>query len=358
MAPLAVFGVAFVVSSALTPAIARLARRFRVVDVPQAPKHVHAEPTPRWGGLALASGFFVAAIVIYWLHSAGHMPPPQDPADWLRLRGVLLGAGFATLFGAYDDWREQSPWPQFAAQFFLAIIAILHTVFLERFTNPLTNELVILPLWLVIPVTIFWVMGMINTVNFLDGLDGLATGVAAIAALLFAIHSYARIGQLAVGLFPIALMGACLGFLPWNFYPAKIFMGTAGSMLLGYNLTAFSLIAPAKLATALLVLGIPILDVAWQIMMRIRHGKAPWLADRSHLHHRLFDLGLSQRTVVVGYYAFCAGFGGLALILANRFHKLIALGILGVIVLGTLAVLTSHAESDDIHNRRVEGEDI
>ncbi len=340
MAPVTVFAVAFVVSLVLTPAMAQVARRFHVLDVPRAPKHVHVRPTPRWGGLALALGFFAAAAVIYWLHGTGRMPQPRDPADWLRLRGVLMGAGAATLFGAYDDWREQRPWPQFAAQFILAIIAIHHIVFLERFWNPLTNELVILPLWLVVPVTIFWVMGMINTVNWLDGLDGLATGVAAIAALLFAVHSYGRIGQLAVGLFPVALLGACLGFLPWNFYPARIFMGTAGSMFLGYNLAAFSLIAPAKLATALLVLGIPILDVAWQIMMRLRHGRAPWLADRSHLHHRLFDLGLSQRQVVVGYYAFCAGFGLLALVLTSRLYKLIALGALTAIVVGTLIALT------------------
>ncbi len=345
VAPLIVLFTACGMSFALTPPVARLARRFRVLDLPRSVKHVHSRPTPRWGGLALSISFFAAAVVIYWLHSVGHMPQPQDPADWLRLRGVLLGAGVATLFGAYDDWREQSPWPQLIAQFVLATIAITHTVFLERFTNPLTNELVILPFWLVVPVTVFWIMGMINTVNFLDGLDGLATGVSAIAALLFAVHSYGRIGQLAVGLFPLALMGACVGFLPWNFYPAKIFMGTAGSMFLGYNLAAFSLIAPAKLATALLVLGIPILDVAWQIMMRVRHGRAPWIADRSHLHHRLFDLGLSQRQVVVGYYALCAGFGGLALILQNRVHKLVALGVLTVLVVGTLVALTIRPQS-------------
>ncbi|MFQ5593809.1 MAG: glycosyltransferase family 4 protein [Anaerolineae bacterium] len=346
MVPTLVFAVAFGVSLTLTPAVARLARRLRVVDIPHAPKHVHARPIPRWGGLALSLGFFAATAVIYWLHGTGRMPQPSDPADWLRLRGILLGAGVASLFGAYDDWRELVPWPQFAAQFVLAIIAISHTVFLERFWNPLTNELVIIPLWLVIPITIFWVMGMMNTMNWLDGLDGLAAGVAAIAALLFAIHSYVRIGQLTVGLFPVALLGACIGFLPWNFHPARVFMGTAGSMFLGYNLAAFSLIAPAKLATALLVLGIPILDVAWQIMMRLRHGRAPWLADRSHLHHRLFDLGLSQRQVVIGYYAFCAGFGLLALVLTNRLYKLYALGLLGVIVLGTLIALTRHSGSE------------
>lgn len=347
MAPLSVFLIAFIASLAATPVVARLACRLHVIDTPRAAKHIHTQPTPRWGGLALAWGFFLAAAFIYWLHSTGRMPQPRDPADWLRLRGVLLGAGAATLFGAYDDWRELSPWPQLAAQFILAIIAIRHTVFLERFWNPLTNELVILPMSLVIPVTIFWVMGVINTVNWLDGLDGLATGVAAIAALLFAVHSYGRIGQLAVGLFPVALVGACLGFLPWNFHPARIFMGTAGSMFLGYNLAAFSLIAPAKLATALLVLGIPILDVAWQILMRIRHGRAPWLADRRHLHHRLFDLGLSQRQVVLGYYGFCAGFGLLALVLTNRLYKLYALGLLGVVVLGTLIALTRYTGSEN-----------
>lgn len=347
MAPLLVFVVAFVVSLAATPAVAHAARRYYVIDVPHAPKHVHTGLIPRWGGMAMTSGFFAAALVIYWLHGTGRMPQPQDPDDWLRLRGVLLGAGAATLFGAYDDWRDLTPRPQFLAQLVLAIIAISHTVFLERFTNPLTNQLVVLPLWLVVPVTIFWVVGMINTVNWLDGLDGLAGGVAAIAALLFAIHSYARIGQLAVGLFPVALLGACLGFLPWNFYPARVFMGTAGSMFLGYNLAAFSLIAPAKLATALLVLGIPILDVAWQILMRIRLGRAPWQAGREHLHHRLFDLGLSQRQVVIGYYAFCAGFGLLALVLTSRLYKLYALALLGMVVLGTFIALTLRSGSEN-----------
>jgi UDP-GlcNAc:undecaprenyl-phosphate GlcNAc-1-phosphate transferase len=292
-------------------------------------------------------GFLAAAALIYWLHGTQHMPAPNDPNDWLRLRGVLLGAGAAMAFGAFDDWREQSAWPQFVAQFILALIAISHTVFLERFTNPLTDEIVVLPLWIVVPVTAIWVMGMINTLNFLDGLDGLATGVAAIAAMLFAIHSYARIGQLAVGLFPVALLGACLGFLPWNFFPARIFMGTAGSMLLGYNLAAFSLIAPAKLATALLVLGVPILDVAWQIMLRLRHGQAPWLAGRTHLHHRLLDAGLSQRQVVIGYYIFCALFGMAALVLENRLYKLAALGVLVVVALVTLAALTARGLQEE-----------
>ncbi len=341
MAPLSVFAIALIVSLALTPAVRQLAWRLRVVDVPRAPKHIHAHPIPRWGGLALAAGFFAGTAVIYWLHTVDRIPQPSDPADWLRLRGVLWGAGFATLFGAYDDWHELSPWPQFAAQLILAAIAIHHTLFLERFTNPLTNQIVILPFWLVVPITVFWIMLMVNAVNWLDGLDGLTTGVAAIAALLFALHSYVRIGQLTVGLFPVALVGACLGFLPWNFHPARIFMGTAGSMFLGYNLAVFSLIAPAKLATALLVLGIPLLDVVWQIVMRVRYGRAPWLADRSHLHHRLLDRGFSQRQIVLGYYLFCASFGGLALLLNNRLYKLYALGLLSVIVLGIWILLES-----------------
>ena len=340
MAPLTVFAVAFVTTLVLTPFIARVAARFRAVDVPRPPRHLHRWPTPRWGGIALASGFFLASGVIYWLHASGRMPPPQDPDEWLRLRGVLLGSGAALLFGAYDDVRELSPWPQLAAQLVLAFIAIGHTVFLERFTNPLTDQVVVLPLGLTIVVTVFWIVGMINTVNWLDGLDGLAVGVAAIAALLFAIHSYGRIGQLAVGLFPVAIVGACLGFLPWNFHPARIFMGTAGTMFLGYNLAAFSLIAPAKVATALLVLGIPILDVAWQIAVRVRHGRAPWLADRGHLHHRLYDLGFSQRHVVLLYYLFCALFGTMALVLTHRLYKLVALTVLGVLMLAVLALLT------------------
>jgi UDP-N-acetylmuramyl pentapeptide phosphotransferase/UDP-N-acetylglucosamine-1-phosphate transferase len=185
---------------------------------------------------------------------------------------------------------------------------------------------------IVVAVTLFWVMGMMNTVNWLDGLDGLATGVGFIAAALFAIHSY-RLGQLEIALFPTALAGACLGFLPSNFHPARVFLGTAGAMVLGYALATLSILAPARIATALLVLGIPIVDVAWLIVSRWQRGRSPVQAGRDHLHHRLLDLGLGQRQIVALYYLFCLLFGSLALVAPSRLFKLVALLVLG---LGTL----------------------
>jgi UDP-GlcNAc:undecaprenyl-phosphate GlcNAc-1-phosphate transferase len=254
----------------------------------------------------------------------------------------MVGTVFVFLFGLWDDRRELAAWPQFVAQAVAALIAIAGTVFIERFTNPLTNQLVVIPEivpafgWgIVAAITVFWVMGMMNTVNWLDGLDGLATGVGLIAATLFAIHSY-RLGQPEIALFPTALAGACLGFLPFNFHPARVFLGTAGAMVLGYALATLSILAPARIATALLVLVVPIVDVAWLIVSRWRRGDSPTQAGRDHLHHRLLDLGLSQRQIVFVYYLFCLSFGLMALVAPSRLFKLIALLVLGV---GTLIAL-------------------
>ena len=270
--------------------------------------------------------------------------PPANPEDVRRLVAVLCGAAFVFAFGLWDDWRELPAWPQFVAQAVAALLAVAGTVFIERFTNPLGGQLVVIPDLLplvgwgvVVGVTIFWVMGMINTVNWLDGLDGLAAGVAFIAAVLFAIHSF-RLGQPEIALFPAALAGACLGFLPFNFHPARLFMGTAGAMTLGYALAALSILAPARIATALLVLGVPIIDVAWIIVSRWRRGASATQGGRDHLHYRLLELGLGQRQIVGLYYLFCLLFGALALIGPSPLFKLVALAALG---LGVLTVLWS-----------------
>jgi UDP-GlcNAc:undecaprenyl-phosphate GlcNAc-1-phosphate transferase len=186
--------------------------------------------------------------------------------------------------------------------------------------------------------TLFWIMGMMNTVNWLDGLDGLAGGVAVIASVLLFAHSY-RLGQYSVALLPLSLAGCALGFLPFNFHPARVFMGTSGALFLGFALGTMAIIGGAKMATALLVMGIPILDVGWQIINRLRLGRSPFLADRGHLHHRLLDLGLSQRRVVLLFYSLCAAFGALALILSSGFQKLLALLIMGAFALVGLVAL-------------------
>jgi UDP-GlcNAc:undecaprenyl-phosphate GlcNAc-1-phosphate transferase len=177
-------------------------------------------------------------------------------------------------------------------------------------------------------------VGIINTVNWLDGLDGLAAGVGTIAALLFAWHSL-NLGQEAVAAFPLALAGALLGFLPYNFAPARIFLGTAGAYVLGYNLATLSILSPAKIATALLVLSVPILDGIWRVADRLRRGRSPFQGDRGHLHFRLADEGVPIRLIVLGYYAFSLAFG-LVAIFAPGLFKLALLLLLGALVLTLL----------------------
>lgn len=336
-----IFGIAFCLSLLVTPLSIKLGHQFGMVDQPGG-RRKHQGAISRLGGLALMVGFMGAGLLVFGLSAAG-LWPPIGPEDRKLLAGVMLGSGLMFIFGFIDDRYQLPAWPQFAAQFGVALVAIAFDIIVERVTLPIFG-LTIFPEFITYPLTIFWVMGMINTVNWLDGLDGLAAGVAAIASLLFAIHAYS-LGQTVVAMFPLALAAACLGFLPFNFHPARVFMGSTGSMLLGFALASLSILAPAKLATALLVLAVPILDVAWLIIYRWRRRGNPARAGRDHLHYRLLDLGLSQRQIVLLYYSFCAAFGVLALIIEQRLVKLIALAVIAVLTTGLLWVLSRNDQS-------------
>ena len=238
------------------------------------------------------------------------------------------------------DKFELPPWLLFILQGVGLAIAIGHEIFIERFTNPITGqELILESRLLIYALTFIWVVGMVNTVNFLDGLDGLAAGVATIAALIFAWHSY-QLGQITVAAFPLALAGALLGFLPFNFTPATIFLGSAGAYFIAYQLATLSIIAPAKIATALLVLAVPIMDVAWRIFDRVRQGRSPFKGDRGHLHHLLTDLGIPTAMIVLGYYMVAAGFGLVAVLTTSPLFKLVLLLTLGLTILILLIWLT------------------
>jgi UDP-GlcNAc:undecaprenyl-phosphate GlcNAc-1-phosphate transferase len=185
-------------------------------------------------------------------------------------------------------------------------------------------------------------MGMMNTVNFLEGLDGLSAGVTAIVSIVLLVHML-RVGHYGPALLPAALLGTMLGFMPFNFAPAKIFLGS-GAITLGYLIGTLSLVAGARVATVLLVMGIPIVDVAWQIVNRWRHGRSMNEGDRGHLHYRLQDLGWSQSQIVFLYWAFCASFGVLALLVSSGILKLIAILCLAAWVAVVLSVLSRRAE--------------
>lgn len=319
-----VFAVAFITSLLLTPLSIRLAQHLQWLDQP-ALRRLHQTPTPRIGGIALALAFLAALAVT--------LPFPRtDDKELPRVLGLALGVGIVAIVGLLDDVRELKPLPLLAMQLGVALIALASGVIIHEISSPLDGSRLVLPDWLAIAFTLFWIVGMMNTVNFLDGLDGLVGGVTVIAGAILFLHTY-RLMQFSLALLPLALIGVTLAFMLFNFPPAKIFLGS-GAYVLGFALAVLAIIGGAKAATALLALAIPILDVAWQILNRLRAGKSPFAADRGHLHHRLYDSGISIRVIVLIYYAFTALFGALALILPSGIPKLITL-----IAIGGIAVM-------------------
>ena len=332
MVYLIIFVVGFLVTAVSTPMARKLSFKLGVVATPGG-RRLHEGHMPKLGGVPLMVGLLAAWGGIYWL-----IPPESTDASLLF--GVILGTLVLFIGGVLDDYFDLPPWAQFSIQFVGVGVAMWREVFIERFRNPITGKEVIVDFWLLILVlTLIWIVGMINTINWLDGLDGLAVGVGTIASLLFAWHSYS-LKQYTVAAFPLALAGALIGFLIFNFVPAKIFLGSAGAYLLGYQLATLSIISPAKIATALLVLAVPIIDVAWRIIDRLRQGRSPFQGDRGHLHHILYDRGLPMRSIVVGYYAITIAFGVTAIWMPSPLGKLVVLVVLGTAVMVLLIRLS------------------
>lgn len=334
-----VVAVAAAAALLLTPLAGWLGRRLGLVDRPGGRRTHHGE-IPRLGGIGPALAFLVALGVAA---AVGVLTTGYSLGDALRLRGLWVGGLCALLFGLLDDRFDLSPRVQLVLQVLLALVAVATLLWLERFTLPLLGYIELddyaWGVLVYVPLTVFWVTGMINTVNWLDGLDGLAGGIGAILCLVLAIHMH-RVGQSTVALLPLALFGALIGFLPYNLAPARVFLGSGGATFLGYALAALGLIAGGRIATVLLVLAVPIVDVMWQIFDRLRSGRSAGQGDRGHLHYRLLDLGLSQRAIVGLYWALCAVFGVLALVITSRTAKLLALAGTGIAVAGVLAFLS------------------
>lgn len=308
----------------LTPLAMRVARRSGAIDEPDAGRRVHSRPIPRAGGLAVAAAFVgiggLAVLFIGFNRPTGPFPFLYgNEANRDQLLALFGGALLAAAFGFIDDrWQIKARW-QLVFQIVLALLAIAvglvitvinnpldflggllspSTVRLAPETAPLTPASIL--------VTILWVVGMINSINFIDGLDGLSTGIALIAALTLSIISLTEgVGSYAplTALLCAALAGSLAGFLPWNFHPARVFIGTTGVMAVGYALAVLSIMGTAKVAVALLVLGVPIIDTFWIITRRLLSGRSPFEPDRGHFHHRLLDLGLSHTGAVLLIYA-------------------------------------------------------
>ena len=328
----------FLIALVLTPITGRIGRRLGLVAIPGG-RRQHKGVISRMGGVGLVLGFFGAIFVAQLWPIA-----TADTNEIRRFWGLIIGAVITFTFGVIDDSYELPAGIEYLGYLLASVAAIANLIILERFNNPLTNTTIVLSAIIYIPFTIFWLTGMTVTVNWLDGLDGLAAGVSAILALVLSLHM-ARSQQYSVVPQALALMGASLGFLIYNVSPAKTFLGSNGAFFLGYTLGALGLIAGGRVATVLLVMGIPIVDVAWTILDRWRHGLSPLHGDRRHLHFRLQDAGYSTRTIVLIYWAFCAFSGFLALILSSRVYKLVALLILGGFTLALLLYLSRDREA-------------
>ena len=335
------FAIAFAVSLALSPLSIRLGIKLGVADRPGG-RRQHRGVISRLGGIALYGGFVAAVIASQFLSV-----PRLDPNEPRRLAGLLAGTTTVFILGLLDDRYELGPGLQFAGQLLATLVGMAGLIFIEYVNNPFggPDARLYFPWWLAGALTIFWMMGMMNTVNWLDGLDGLAAGVVAIASLVLFANAAFRLqpAQESVALLPLALAGACLGFLPFNFHPARVFMG-GGAYVLGYALGALSIIGGAKVAAVLLVLGIPIVDAAVTIVRRWRRGGRPDVGDRGHLHFLLYDAGLPQRSIVIAYYVFCAVFGALDLAVSPRLYKLLALAVLTLLVTATLLFAGRHGK--------------
>jgi UDP-GlcNAc:undecaprenyl-phosphate GlcNAc-1-phosphate transferase len=322
-----------------TPVARRYAVHVGVIDRPVGEK-IHRRPTPLMGGTAIYLAFVVAAIIFL---------PLSKPVV-----GVLVGGFAAVAVGVIDERFDLSPPLHLLGQVGVAALTMTAGIgVLSHISNPLSglsNPGVSLPLWLGVVVTVVWLVGMMNTINFLDGLDGLAGGVSAIAAFLLAgwasethpylLPSMAHHEDL---ILPVALAGALLGFLVFNWHPARIFMGDSGSMFLGLALASLSIVGPAKLGTALLVLLIPVLDVAWAIIRRRMRGRSFLSGDKQHVYHRMMELGLSHLTTVVLLYVLAAALAILDLVLGGKVLKLVAFVVLTILIAAGFATLEARA---------------
>ncbi|MCA0453084.1 MAG: undecaprenyl/decaprenyl-phosphate alpha-N-acetylglucosaminyl 1-phosphate transferase [Chloroflexi bacterium] len=308
-----------------------LGKRFKIVSIMGGRRvnDADARGVSKLGGLVIFASFTVTVLV------AQVLPVPRlDPYETVRLAGLLIGGVVIFVVGLLDDIYQFKALSIFTGQSIAAGIAILFQIFIEFFNNPLTGEQTV-PWAYIVTVTLsyFWLVGMMNTVNFLDGLDGLAGGVAFIAGTMLFVNSALRVepAQTSVSLLMLALMGASLGFVLYNFYPARIIMG-GGAFYLGYLLGTLSIIGGAKMAAILLVMGLPLMDLVWQAVNRLRRGRSPFEGDRGHVHFRLQDMGFNQRQIVVGYYIFCAFFGVLTLVTESQLFKFVTLGVMLILV--------------------------
>lgn len=336
------FLTAFVLALILTPLAIWLAPKIGAMDIPKDERRVHSKPIPRFGGMAIFIGVLASTLIF--------IMPAFIPGK--SIEGILIGGALIYLFGVLDDLKDINPIIKLAGQVVCACIVYASGVRLDFINDFLGGNDLIFGNVAAFLVTVVWIVGITNAINLVDGLDGLATGIAAIASLCIAYAGFIH-GHYVAATAMLAVAGGALGFLPYNFHPAKIFMGDGGSQFLGFCLATFSLIQPVKSATVVavaipaLVLGLPIFDTAFAILRRLIKRKSIVVADKEHLHHRIMRAGFGQRRSVMIMYCI-SGIMGVVAVEYSRGLFVECLGLLAIAVM-LLYVLLS-----DTSNKRIE----
>lgn len=300
----------FVVALLSTPPVKKFAERIGAIDKPDGSRHIHTTPVPRMGGLAIFLGFVIAVLVFGEMNS--------------QIMGMLIGAVIIAAMGAVDDIVDLSPWVKLGMQVLAALVAIRSGIIINVLSNlNFFSETAFVQLGVFgHPLTLLWIVACTNAVNLIDGLDGLAAGVSAISSVSMLVVAL-FVSEPTVALLLVALAGACLGFLPYNSNPAKIFMGDVGSQFLGYVLATVSVMGMFKFHAIItflipvLALSVPLADTTFAFFRRIAHGQSPFHADKGHLHHRLMAMGLDQKQTVAVLYSVSASLGLFGVLLAG-----------------------------------------
>lgn len=349
---IAAFIVAGLLSYFFTPPVMKFAHKVGAIDVPKDERRMHTKPIPRLGGLAIFLSFLCSILVL------GNFTGMLDK----QMLCVLLGAIVIVVLGVFDDICALNAKLKFVVQILAAMLPVcVGGIRIELLTNinPFSDAPYLhLGIW-AIPITVLWIVGITNAVNLIDGLDGLAAGVSSIAAITVLAVALLT-GNLEIAIAMGALAGACIGFLPFNFNPAKIFMGDTGSMFLGYMLSSLSIMGLFKFYTVIsfavpfLILGLPIFDTANAIVRRIASGKSPMSPDRGHVHHKLIDMGFNQKQAVAILYAISGTLGLTAVVLTSsgeiKAMVLLAAIILIVLIAALIIYGSAHFPKSDIES--------
>ena len=302
---------ALLISFIATPVVKSIAQMVGAVDVPKDNRRMHNHPIPRMGGLAIFLGFLLSTLIFVPMSSS--------------MRGMLLGGVIIVILGIFDDIYALPALPKLLVQIAAALVAVLHGNVIQVLSNP--NIFSENPYWtlgsLAVPLSVIWIVAITNAVNLIDGLDGLAVGVATISSLTMLVIAM-LVSENVVALMMAALAGGCIGFMPYNLNPAKIFMGDTGSTFLGFVLATVSIQGLFKFYTIIsfavpfLMLGLPLFDTCFAILRRLAKGQSPMAPDRSHVHHRLIDMGFNQKQAVAILYVISAILGLSAVVLTTR----------------------------------------